>query len=46
MEKLVEKSKFVDYPRKKEHFGIIAKKIKQKEKLREEGYLAFDLNDF
>ena len=30
--------------RKKEHFGIIAKKIKDKE-IRKEGYLCYDLRD-
>ncbi|MEK6857947.1 MAG: ATP-binding protein [Nanoarchaeota archaeon] len=46
LENLKEKSKFVDWPRKKEYFCIIAKKIKDKQKLKKEGYLAFDLEDF
>ena len=32
--------------RKKDNFGIIAKKIHEKESLRKDGYLAFDLKDF
>jgi AAA+ ATPase superfamily predicted ATPase len=32
--------------RKKDNFGIIAKKIQEKERLRREGYFAFDLKDF
>ena len=32
-------------PERKENFGIIAKEIKGKEKLREEGYQIFDLQD-
>ncbi len=43
---LKEKSKHVDYKRKKEYFGIIAKKIQSKEKLRKAGFFAFDLEDF
>ncbi|HWQ96340.1 MAG TPA: ATP-binding protein [Candidatus Methylomirabilis sp.] len=31
---------------RKEHYGIIAKTIEEKEILRENGYLAFDLKDF
>jgi len=31
---------------RREHFGIIAKKIEAKEDLRAEGYLAYDLEDF
>jgi len=45
---LEEKSRFVNWnnEERKEYFGIIAKKIKGKKKLREEGYLLFDLDDF
>jgi len=32
--------------REKENFGIIAKKVAQKEQLREKGHLIYDLNDF
>jgi len=32
--------------KRKERYGIIAKKIEDKEKLRSAGYLAFDLADF
>ncbi|MEK6858228.1 MAG: ATP-binding protein [Nanoarchaeota archaeon] len=46
LEELKEKSKFVNWQRKKEYFCIIAKKLKDKQKLRKEGYLAFDLEDF
>jgi AAA+ ATPase superfamily predicted ATPase len=46
--KLEEKSKVVEWcnEERKEHFGIIAKKIKEKEKLRRGGYLCYDLKDF
>jgi len=42
------KSKFVPWEAKDrvEYFGIIGKSIEDKEKLREKGYLAFDLRDF
>lgn len=45
---LREKSKLVNWHNedRKEHFGIIAKEIKEKEKLRKEDFLAFDLTDF
>ncbi|MEK6858268.1 MAG: ATP-binding protein [Nanoarchaeota archaeon] len=46
LEALKEKSKFVDWTRKKEYFCIVAKEIKDKKKLRKEGFLAFDLEDF
>ncbi len=47
LEKLKEKSKYVEWNngRRKEYFGIIAKKIEDKEKLRKGGYYAFDLDD-
>ena len=32
--------------RRKERYGIIAKEIKNKEKLRDMGYMVFDLDDF
>ncbi len=31
---------------RREHYGIIAKTIEEKETLREKGYHAFDLEDF
>jgi len=34
-----------DDPERKEHYGIIAKEIAGKEKLREKGYKAFDFSD-
>lgn len=45
---LEEKSRFVNWnnEERKEFYGIIAKKIKGKKKLMEEGYLLFDLDDF
>jgi hypothetical protein len=32
--------------KRKEYFGLICKKIKNKEDLRKKGYLIFDLSDF
>jgi len=48
LEKLKEKAKFVEWnnDNRKEYFGIIGKRIENKEKLRKEGFIAFDLNDF
>ncbi len=48
LEKLKEKAKFVKWNNddRKEYFGIIAKRIENKEKLINEGFLTFDLNDF
>jgi hypothetical protein len=48
LEKLKEKSKSVDWnkDKRKEYFGIIAKKIENKNKLRKEDFLVFDLEDF
>ena len=45
---LQEKSKFVDWNNnvRKEHFGLIAKKITGKDKLRVKGFAVFDLDDF
>ena len=45
LEGLKEKSKFVEWERKKEYFGLIGKKILGKENLRKEGWLVFDLED-
>lgn len=44
---LKEKSKFVEWDRKNEYFGLICKKFLGgfKEELRNEGFLAFDLHD-
>ncbi|MGB9730374.1 MAG: ATP-binding protein, partial [Thermoprotei archaeon] len=41
--KLIEKSNLIKAERKE--YGIIAKKINEKEKLRNEGFIAIDLND-
>lgn len=48
LNELKEKSKFVEWNNKKrkEYFGIIAKNIENKENLKKEGYLVFDLDDF
>ncbi|MBI4162740.1 MAG: ATP-binding protein [Candidatus Aenigmarchaeota archaeon] len=46
LEELKEKSKHVEWKRKKEYFCIIAKKINGKEALRKAGYFAYDLEDF
>ena len=43
---LKERSTLVDWARKKEYFGLIAKNIESKDELREQGYLAYDLGDF
>ena len=42
------KSGYVDWNtnKRKEHFGVIAKKITGKEALRKEGYFVFDFDDF
>jgi len=47
LKELEEKSRFVKWnnEERKEHYGIIAKKIKGKEKLRDAGYLCYDLRD-
>jgi len=44
--KLQKKSKFIKVNFKKKFFGLIAKEIKGKKKLRKENFLAFDLEDF
>jgi AAA+ ATPase superfamily predicted ATPase len=45
---LKNKSRYVDWNRNKhkEHFGLIAKKIDGKARLRKEGYFVFDFDDF
>jgi len=45
---LKEKSGYVDWntDKRKEYFGLIAKKIEGKERLRKEGYIVFDFDDF
>ncbi len=45
---LKKKSRYVDWNthKRKEHFGVIAKKIEGKERLRKEGYIVFDFDDF
>ncbi|MEA3254288.1 MAG: ATP-binding protein [Candidatus Altiarchaeota archaeon] len=47
LNKLKEKSMWVDWHLKdrNEYFGLIAKKINGKEKLKKEGYICYDLND-
>ncbi|MCK5177073.1 MAG: ATP-binding protein [Candidatus Aenigmarchaeota archaeon] len=48
LEKLKQKSKFVDWnlDNRKEHFGLIGKKIQDKEELKKQGFFAWDLDDF
>ncbi|RLG14184.1 MAG: ATP-binding protein [Candidatus Nanohalarchaeota archaeon] len=48
LEELKEKSKYVEWKqgRRKEYFGLLAKKIENKNSLRKEGYEVFDLEDF
>jgi len=45
LKELKEKSKFVEWERKKEYFGLIGKKVLGKEKLRKEGWFVWDLED-
>ncbi len=45
LEELKEKSKFVEWERKKEYFGLFGKKILGKEILRKEGFYVWDLED-
>jgi len=47
LKELEDKSKFVNWnnEERKECFGIIAKKIKDKKKLKDDGYLCYDLDD-
>jgi AAA+ ATPase superfamily predicted ATPase len=44
---LKEKSEFVDWNKEErlEHFGLIAKRLEDKENLRGGGYLCYDLED-
>ena len=44
---LKEKSEFVDWNKedRQEHFGLIAKRLEEKENLRGGGYLCYDLED-
>ncbi len=46
MENLMAKSKHVEKLPEGLKFGLVAKKIRDKQKLREDGYLAYDLDDF
>ncbi|MBS7655447.1 ATP-binding protein [Candidatus Bathyarchaeota archaeon] len=48
LEELKDKSKFVKWlnEKRREYFGLITKRIKNKEKLKRKGYLVFDLRDF
>ena len=45
---LKNKSRYVDWNlnKRKEYFGVIAKKIADKESLRKEGHIVFDFDDF
>ncbi|KAF5412215.1 MAG: hypothetical protein C5S43_02245 [Candidatus Methanocomedens sp.] len=45
---LEEKSNFIDWNNdvRKEHFGLIAKTISDKDILRARGFIVFDLDDF
>lgn len=48
LDELKRKASYVRWAdgKRKEFYGLIAKKIDGKEKMREEGYLVFDLEDF
>lgn len=46
LNELKEKSSFVAWKREKDYFGLIAKKIAGKERLRKAGFWAVDLKDF
>ncbi|RLF34007.1 MAG: ATP-binding protein, partial [Thermoplasmata archaeon] len=48
LEELKEKASFVEWfnEKRKEHYGIIAKKIENKEDLRKKDYLIYDLDDW
>ena len=48
LEVLKEKSKYVGWnlDKRKEFFGLIGKKIENKNRLRKDGYMVFDLEDF
>lgn len=45
LEELKEKSKFVEWDRKKEHFGLIGKRVSGKENLRKQGFFILDLEE-
>ena len=46
LERLKEKSEQFRWNREKENYGIIAKRIEDKKQLRDQGYIALDLEDF
>jgi hypothetical protein len=46
MENIKLKSKHVERLPRDCKFGLVAKRIRSKQELREEGYLAYDLDDF
>ncbi len=48
LEELQEKAGFVEWfnEQRREHYGVIAKKIENKEDLKKEGFLVYDLEDF
>jgi len=46
LEKLERKAELVGLEQWRKSYGLIAKKIGEKETLRERGYLVFELNDF
>jgi len=48
LDKLKDKSTFVPWNGgiRKEYFGLVAKKIEDKERLRDEGFVVYDLDDF
>ena len=45
MSRISEKEVNWNNQKRKEHFGLIAKKIKGKEELRKDGYICYDLDD-
>jgi uncharacterized Ntn-hydrolase superfamily protein len=45
LNELKQKAEYIQYSCKRREFGLIAKRIEGKEKLKEEGYFAFDLAD-
>jgi len=48
VKELKEKAGFVKWfnKQRKEHYGVIARKIENKKGLRKKGYLIYDLNDW
>ena len=48
LDALKQKSQYVEWHnnKRKAHFGLIAKKIEDKKKLRNKGFIVFDLADF